>query len=57
MPFTHYKPQIAHKRYAAFDGERKEAKRLEVEAAGDLRELERITKASKTGRVKGGEDA
>lgn len=44
---------IAHERYAEFDGKRKEAKRREVESAGDLQELERIAKASK-GRKKGG---
>ncbi|MCH9807012.1 MAG: virulence RhuM family protein [Alphaproteobacteria bacterium] len=47
---------IAHERYAEFDGKRKEAKRLEVESAGDLRELERIARESK-GRKKGGGDA
>ena len=50
--------QIAHERYAEFDSKRKEAKRREVEEAGDLKELERIAKASKGRRVKkGGGDA
>ena len=47
---------IAHERYAEFDGNRKEAKRREVESAGDLKELERIAKASKRWK-KGGGDA
>ncbi len=46
---------VAHERYAEFDGKRKEAKRREVESEGDLKELERIAKASK-GRKKGGGD-
>lgn len=50
--------QVAHERYDAFDGNRKEAKRREVEAAGDLKELERIAKASTSKRrKKGGGDA
>lgn len=44
---------IAHERYAEFDGKRKEAKRRAAKGAGDLKELERIAKASKGRRVKG----
>lgn len=50
--------QVAHERYAEFDGKRKEAKRREVESAGDLKELERIAKTSVSKRrKKGGGDA
>ena len=45
--------QVAHKRYAEFDGNRKEAKRREVESVGDLKELERIAKVSKRPKKKG----
>ncbi|MFA5952014.1 MAG: virulence RhuM family protein [Hyphomicrobium sp.] len=48
---------IAHERYAEFDGNRKEAKRREVESVGDLKELERIAKASKRSKKKGGGNA
>lgn len=50
--------QVAHDRYTEFDGHRKEAKRREVEADGDLKELERIAKTSASKRrKKGGGDA
>lgn len=50
--------QVAHERYETFDGHRKEAKRRESEAAGDLKELERIAKTSTSKRrKKGGKDA
>lgn len=48
---------VAHERYAEFDGKRKEAKRRDVESEGDLKELERIAKASKGRKKKGGGDA
>jgi hypothetical protein len=47
---------VAFERYAEFDNKRKEAKRREVESEGDLKELERIAKASK-GWKKGGGNA
>lgn len=48
--------QIAHARYAEFEGKRREAERLAAQQTDDLAELERIAKASK-GRKKGGGDA
>jgi len=48
---------IAHERYTEFDGKRREAKRRDVESAGDLKELERIAKTSKRRKKKGGGDA
>lgn len=48
--------QIAHARYAEFEGKRREAERLAAQQTDDLAELERIAKASK-GRKKGGDDA
>jgi hypothetical protein len=46
--------KVAHERYTEFDGHRKEAKRREVEADGDLKELERIAKAAPSKRKKKG---
>jgi hypothetical protein len=48
--------QIAHARYAEFEGKRREAERLAAQQTDDLAELEKIAKASK-GRKKGGGDA
>lgn len=48
--------QIAHARYAEFEGKRREAERLAAQQTDDLAELEKIAKASK-GRKKGGDDA
>ena len=48
--------QIAHARYAEFEGKRREAERLAAQQTDDLAELERIAKASK-GRNKGARDA
>jgi len=48
--------QIAHARYAEFEGKRREAERLAAAQTDDLAELERIAKASK-GQKKGGRDA
>lgn len=48
--------QIAHARYAEFEGKRREAERLAAQETDDLAELEKIVKASK-GRKKGGQDA
>jgi hypothetical protein len=45
--------QIAHARYAEFEGKRRDAERLAAEQMDELAELERIAKASK-GRKKGG---
>lgn len=47
--------QIAHARYAEFEGKRREAERLAAQQTNDLAELERIAKASK-GRKKGAGD-
>lgn len=48
--------QIAHARYAEFEGKRREAERFAAQQTDDLAELEKIAKASK-GRKKGGGDA
>jgi len=48
--------QIAHARYAEFEGKRREAERLAAQETDDLAELEKIVKASK-GRRKGARDA
>lgn len=45
--------QIAHARYAEFEGKRRDAERLAAQQTDDLAELEKIAKASK-GRKKGG---
>lgn len=46
--------QIAHARYAEFEGKRRDAERLAAQQTDDLAELEKIAKASK-GRKKGGD--
>ncbi|UNK78059.1 virulence RhuM family protein [Sphingopyxis granuli] len=48
--------QIAHARYAEFEGKRREAERLVAQQTDDLAELEQIAKASK-GRKKGAGNA
>lgn len=46
--------QIAHARYAEFEGKRREAERLAAQETDDLAELERIAKASKGRKKEGG---
>ncbi len=48
--------QIAHARYAEFEGKRRESEQLAAQQTDDLAELERIAKASK-GRKKGAGNA